>query len=65
MRKRKRAANTLKAAKKQANSVAENNDMSDKQKIKVGAAHSFICSTALVLCEVMVYYAICRRLPRR
>jgi AdoMet-dependent rRNA methyltransferase SPB1 len=35
MRKRKRAANQLKAAKKQANAVADNGDMSDKQKIKV------------------------------
>lgn len=34
MRKRKRAANQLKAAKKQANSVADSGDMSDKQKIK-------------------------------
>ena len=35
MRKRKRAASKLKAAKKQANAVADNNDMSDKQKIRV------------------------------
>lgn len=34
MRKRKRAANQLKAAKKQANAVADNSEMSDKQKIK-------------------------------
>jgi AdoMet-dependent rRNA methyltransferase SPB1 len=34
MRKRKRATNQLKAAKKQANSVADNSEMSDKQKIK-------------------------------
>ena len=41
MRKRKRAANKLKAAKKQANAVAENNEMSDKQKIRVGFFHCF------------------------
>lgn len=35
MRKKKRAANTLKAAKKSANMMAENSEMSEKQKLKV------------------------------
>lgn len=34
MRKRKRAMTKLKAAKKQASALAENQDMSDKQKLK-------------------------------
>ena len=35
MRKKKRAANTLKAAKKSATMMAENSEMSEKQKLKV------------------------------
>jgi hypothetical protein len=35
MRKRKRAMNKLKAAKRQANALAENSELSEKQKLKV------------------------------
>ena len=39
MRKRKRAALQLKAAKKQANVMAESNEVSEKQKLKVSTFH--------------------------
>lgn len=43
MRKKKRAANTLKAAKKSATMMAENSEMSEKQKLKVrNSFHEFV-----------------------
>ena len=38
MRKRKRALNKLKSARRQATSMAENADMSERQKVKVSDA---------------------------
>lgn len=53
MRKKKRAANTLKAAKKSATMMAENSEMSEKQKLKVWNSFYEFVYRHFVLCSVL------------
>lgn len=53
MRKKKRAANTLKAAKKSATMMAENSEMSEKQKLKVWNSFYESVYRHFVLCSVL------------
>lgn len=53
MRKRKRAATKLSAAKKQANIVADNSEMSDKQKIKVSSRFVSCMCKCLVMFQAI------------
>ena len=65
MRKRKRATLKLKAAKKQATVMAESNEISERQKLKVRSSNSSssrCCSTLIVIVTtiimIYIYYII-------
>ena len=65
MRKKKRAANTLKAAKKSATMMAENSEMSEKQKLKVLAnLHFHIKNNTDILSNELHQQSTCYALKR-
>lgn len=60
MRKRKRAMSKLKEAKKKANSLAENAEMSEKQKLRVRRR---LCCTLCVFCFYSQLYCFSNLRP--